>query len=104
MVRPPPSWSREFGNLDPSEKAWLREPMRRLDVRCLFDLSKEPLPELARRVLTIPIKRRREGRVVPVGLRGFFFLNCACVPTSGRSRASFSCSYARDRALLISHQ
>lgn len=32
---------------------------------------------------------------------GFFFLNCACVPTSGRRSASSACSYAADAFLPL---
>jgi len=43
--------------------------VRGIDLRGLLDLPEQPLPELARRVLAIPIQRRRERRVIPVRLR-----------------------------------
>jgi hypothetical protein len=45
------------------------EPVRRRELRRLLDLREQPLPELARRVLPVPVERRREPRVVPVRLR-----------------------------------
>ena len=64
--------------------------MGRIEVGSLLDLGEQPLAELAPWVLPVPVQAgERES-----SYRYFFgclrFLNCGCVPTSGRRTACSS--------------
>jgi hypothetical protein len=93
LPRPVEKWLRERpqplnricqpGNLDALERPWLREPVRRIERRCVLDLCEEPLPELANRVLSVPIQRRRERRVVAVALGRLLLLELSLRPDIG---------------------
>jgi hypothetical protein len=78
----------QSGNFDIAERPRLREPVRRIELRGLLYLRKQPFPELARSVLPVPVSAGESEESYRYVFGGFFFLNCACVPMSGRRSAS----------------
>jgi hypothetical protein len=54
--------------------------VRRLEVRGLDYLLKQPFTELARRVLAVPVEGGRKRRVVPVGRRRLLLLELRLRP------------------------